>query len=510
MTSLKEQLPTRVPEYFQASDEFNEYLEVCGEVLEEIKDSIRAFDFYKDYKLSSEKRLGLIASRFAFDIPSQIEESVLRGIVRDLSAIYASSGVKKTIQWVLKVLSWDADIEELWLIFPEKFQDKIREVYSDFYVEPGLESNISLLLGTFIPNIGETYRIGIEYQSYYEDSSRLVDGHLRIGENTLLPEEFNSITDPFSVDAGFAEFFDIGRVSKKNLVTGKSIYKDSGVYFQGRTNFSNDDNLFDLRILGEKYKFDHIRRVPKVMKTPYLSISINSDNYDQFVSGGEGYTESEKYRIAKYLIEFLLYDLFRPLNVKYISLEAPLEFEEFVSTADYDIHEIEFASDPFVDSNQYYFDDAPSYQHHDANMAILPPNHSNMDESLSMDFTSQEYNSYVPVAFQSTQTYNYTYNALTWTADSTEYVSTEVMQLRTPSSVEITTDASVDVEYRRLSDSTWLIHETIGTGTTTYEIHDVYEIRIRSASNTANVSTDITWLDQSSVELTLPLSPTFI
>jgi len=486
--SYKDNLIDRSPEYYHDDSNLAEYLEVCGEIFDDLRDSIIAMDYYKDYKNSPEKRLALISRQFSFDIPSMIDENVLRGIVRDLSSIYKSLGARKTIKWAMSILSWDFEIEDLWLIFPERYQQKVEEVYPQFYSREGLVSELSQY-SVFLPLIGQTYRIGIQYQSYAKDADRIIDGSLLIGENTLLPKGATSQTDPFSTEAGFAKYFDVDRVNKNNFVIGKEIYRDNGVYFQGRTMFSQVDNLFDLRILGESYPTEHIRREYIVMKTPYMSVSILSDNYDQFIDvGGQTFSVKEKFKTAQYLIDYLLYDLFRPLNVAYMDFVNPLDLSDEIGVGDGDTHVIEFDTDPYTTGNQYYFSDAPSYQHFDSIMAIDPTDSS---------------------AKQSTEEYQYTIQNASLVADGSGFVSNDVVQLRTPSNVTITSDSAFDVEYKRWRTSNWTKHASFSAGTTSFMTTDVYEIRVRTVNSSAVVSFDVTWLDQSSVSIDFPLSPSF-
>lgn len=498
MTTLDKQLPTRVPSAVTGDNELTQYLEACGEVLEEFKDSIRAFDFYKDYKYSSEKRLSLIARRFSFDLPERLEEHILRGIVRDLSSIYKTSGITKTINWVMRILSWDAEIEELWLVFPERYQQQVELEYPTFYTAPNLKSELSKY-EVFTPLVGQSYRVGLAFQNYAEDNSRIVDGYLLVGENSLLPEGALANTDPFSIDAGFAEFFDVDRVDIRNFVVGKPVYRDTGVYFKGRTQFSAVDNLFDLRILGEKYPNDHIRREQVVMKTPYLSIAITSDDYDQFIDGDE-YTDKEKYSIAKELIEFLLYELFRPTNVKYISLVAPLVVDEQVTMSDNMTESASLNGDELSGSNPYWIEEAPTYQVYDSWTAITNPSSSEGVE-IVLDFASENFQTNTPVLVHSQEEFSYTPDMI---YDS-QNVSTNKVPLRSPSMVVVNSENDVTIEYKKTIDSNWEIYGTVSSGTR-IRTEDVFEVRLTDPSKTATV--DVTWLDQSTSTLDFPLTPT--
>lgn len=498
-------LKDRVPEYQRGRDgPLDDYLDVCSQILDEMKLSIEAFDYYKDYKYSAEKRLSLIARRFAFDMPVVLEEDIVRMIIRDLTEIYRTNGIRNTIEWVMRILTWDAEIGELWLVFPERYQEKVRDVYPQFYSEDGLSPVISEK-ENFIPLIGQGYRIGIPYQTYAEDSNRIVDGELLIGENQLLPEGANFQTDPFSVEAGFAPYFDVDRVDIRNFVTGRPIYRTSGVYFQGRTIFSPVDNLFDLRILGEVYPNKHIRREEVVMKTPYLTVQINSEDYQKFVD--ESYTEKETLGIASKLINFLLYDVFRPINVKFVTLLNEQNLSDSVTINEEEYDEILFDTNPFVESNPYYFPDAPSYQHYDSVMAIVGRDDDG-GPSLTATFIdeSEEYGLAVPIAGQSTDEYNYTRN-ITTTFDGSNYVSNEVIHTRTPSTLSINSDTGFSLEYKEYRDSTWTPFDNYVAGITDLKTFHVYEVRLVFAVQPTTVTVDTTWLDQTSETLSFPFSP---
>ncbi|MBG24041.1 MAG: hypothetical protein CMF22_11365 [Idiomarinaceae bacterium] len=506
MTTLDKQLPTRVPSAVTGDNELTQYLEACGEVLEEFKDSIRAFDFYKDYKYSSEKRLALIARRFSFDLPERLEEHILRGIVRDLSSIYKTSGITKTINWVMRILSWDADIEELWLVFPERYQQQVELEYPTFYTAPNLTSELSKY-EVFTPLVGQSYRVGLAFQNYAEDHSRIVDGYLLVGENSLLPEGALANTDPFSIDAGFAEFFDVDRVDIRNFVVGKPVYRDTGVYFKGRTQFSAVDNLFDLRILGEKYPNDHVRREQVVMKTPYLSIAITSDDYDQFIDGDD-YTDKEKYNIAKELIEFLLYELFRPTNVKYVSLVAPLTFAESSEIHDESYERVEFDEDPFVETNPYYIPEADTYMPFDSHSGVLNvPKFENgsTDANLYFDFDTKTFTSWEPILIQGTDETTYEINGLTF--DGNGY-TTDTIVLRTPSEVLVESTGVFSIQYKKNRLSAWQTARlNVGSGTHKYRTKDMYQLRFVRNDDSTEIDVTVTWLSQKDGTQDFPLVP---
>jgi len=320
-------LPTRVPEYLQGEPYLEEYLEVCGSIYDKMVDTIKEHDVYKDYKRVPQQRLSLLARRFAFEPTAPLPDDTVRGIIRDISVIYKTRGIEESIKWVFKILSWDAKIEYAWLPDPERFDDRLSDVYESEYGDDdplGKDAEYNI-------RIDDPYRINDKQPIFHLDSDFIFTDYLKIGTNDLL---YVGIGDAYSptpiapVDPDYIENLDY-----REFLYGKAHTGDDGTYFTGRWFFEDYDSAQNLRIIGERYDEKIAKRNDRrVMSTPYIAVRLYGENFEKFtqpVVDDDGnvysYTETEKYRVANLLIQYLFHDLMRPANVKVLlfSQESP-------------------------------------------------------------------------------------------------------------------------------------------------------------------------------------------
>lgn len=515
-------IKTRVPEYYQTDSELMEYLDVCGELFDELANTIRSFDDLNDYRHVPQSRLTLLARRFAFNPPRGIPQSMMRGIIRDIASIYSTGGTEQALFWVFRLLGWGVRTEYAWLLNPERYDPEIRNVYPEFYDASGLTSDLSYANSVFVP-IGSEYEIGAENQPYVENTDFIFAGYLSIGRNELTYVGSGSATDPFSPQNPPLVTTDFNKINYRNFVYGEEKVESTGTFFYGRTPFSAYDNLRQIRILGEQYTSESPRYTDVVMKTPYVMVTVDESDYAQFtqpyeVDGVEyNYTESESFTIADTLINYFMTDTTRPSPVRVVLTTGHVIGEDIAYVSEDLTEDFTAAPQSVVDGNIFGTDtdivDSLTVQGtgsyvigtpgiHIGTPSFMPVNSLNVIQMGQIGDSRQEY------TFQfASDTYSFgrTFGESDFIQEGTEYVS-EKLPVRTPSSFTITPSSSVAVQIRRAVTGSFSDYTTLNGGTT-YNLtsNDVNYIRFKTGDPTGiTVSIDITWNSQ--VGYTLPFT----
>lgn len=262
--SYKELLPSRVPEAVQGENELKEYLEAAGELFDEFVAEIEAIDHYHDAARVPQKRLPQLAAQFAMEFPRNLNESLQRDIIRDLTALYQKCGTRDLINWIFRLIGWDVSLEYAWVLNPEKYDPEIKNVFGlDDYGREQIETVIT---------------------DYYRRDYRA-------------------------------------------FLLGQEMVFDNGTYFRGRKFFDQRDTLLKNEIVGEYYDNQTKTRTPdKAMATPYLFIRVSEETYNIFISpyvdeetGIEyDYTEVEFFRVVENIFNFFLFEEMRASHVRVV------------------------------------------------------------------------------------------------------------------------------------------------------------------------------------------------
>lgn len=352
----EDNLKQRIPEYYETGEFLVTYLEVCGEIFDELSDTIASIDSFKDYKKCPESRLALLAQRFNFKAPAAIPEDLMRGIMRDIAFINRTNGTIDSIKWVFKLLNWEVDYKFAWLPAPEKFEPRLRDRYPNEYLGETDEQDYSEVI-QFTPKIGQPYRIGIENQTYHEDPNGEIIGHMKIGVNNVGITDANDQYTPAAI-ANLPT--DASKLGVENFLYGDAETLANGTYMYGKSVFAPDGSEEYYRILGENYDQTTVDRTNvKVMSTPYLLIEINQQDYLKFTApyvGEDGetysYTESESFRITEILINYLLHQYVRPSHVRILSIAAELTEFDYLSAEETFEQVITSNPEIFADDNE--------------------------------------------------------------------------------------------------------------------------------------------------------------
>lgn len=266
MNSYKELLPSRIPEYLQEDSNLKEYLEVAGELFDEIAYTIDDLENVWDYEKTEIDRLRALARQFALEFPRNIDEELQRSIVRDLHAIYQKSGTFPLVEWIFRLIGWDVTFENAWLLNPERYDPRIKEVFELDDYNPSKKSEIIVT-------------------DYDQDDYR-------------------------------------------EFLVGEVINDGNGNYFKGKRFFEANITFPKQEIVGEVYGDDKTRTPDKVGATPYFFIEVSEEDYNIFISDYEDpetgivyqYTQSEFFNVIRNIFDLFLYDDLRPTHVRVIGV----------------------------------------------------------------------------------------------------------------------------------------------------------------------------------------------
>lgn len=507
-------LPKRIPDYLQGDSELTDYLSACGSVLDDLVDTIKEHDVYKDYKLVPEQRLGLLAKRFAFEPPVKLPEAVMRGILRDISILHRTRGVEASLYWVFKILSWDVKIKYAWLPNPERYDPNVRELFPSFYVADGFDVEQSAEL-SYEPKIGEPYTIGTPEQLFHNDQNFIIDGDILIGRSPLRFIGIGDEYDPYTPVMDYVPTTDIMKMDYRNFLYGSSFTDQKGTYFKGRGYFDNYDTAYRLRIIGEAYDESKVSRSSvSVISTPYVVVEVSGQNFEKFTApyiGDDGktytYTSKETYNTAEMLIDYLLHNFTRPANVKILMIAS--REEEFDVLEFDDVIEEAFNAEPQGFTERFQ----PSeYEEYDASMDRAPVIG---DDFLYIGMPSllltnsmvgyQEYKIGDPIPtgefIIDSGEFIYETGTLVFAQENGLYVTKE-FQIRTPSRIRVNmpVTSSINIEGKKDLWSGWERLENTVTNNEVFELYDVNYIRFVSDFDLVGThEADIKWLPQTSL-----------
>lgn len=293
--SLENGLKKHLPEAQQGNIVLDEYLEASGKLLDGLKAAIDNFKHYSDYEKIDSDLLDTFGEQFGINFPRNLADTKKRDMIKDAVKLYKTNGTLKSLTYIFKLIGWDVDVDYYWTLNPA--------IESDFNYR--YNGGISYVEGT-----SATYTNSGTYSPV--GSSGLIFGNENIYDNGV-----------------YADLYDI---------SGQTYDKWS--------------------IVGEYYKEDADDVVPKIIKTPYIRINVNQEDYDLFTSDytdpdtGEvySYTSSEIFQITQEIINYFL-DTSRPANVAIREITTPFVLQD---TIDHTIDDSDLVMDSELTSPAIY------------------------------------------------------------------------------------------------------------------------------------------------------------
>lgn len=115
-----EAVKDNTPAALKNNDLIDQYLDVVGEVFEEIRQDIRYKSFETDYANAKPETLVRVAADLGFNLSPKLRPSVLRRIIRDAQEVFSRMGTRESLVWALKTVGYRSyDIDEVWIPNPD-------------------------------------------------------------------------------------------------------------------------------------------------------------------------------------------------------------------------------------------------------------------------------------------------------------------------------------------------------------------------------------------------------
>lgn len=116
-------LKVNIPEFIQGMKHLDEYLEVSGEVFDDISDEIDTLRDLKHYRKTYDGMVDINLSELGFDVPVNLKMSIKRQILRDLSEIHLRGGTEDGIKQLLRLVGIEAEMTKGWLLNPKMMRE---------------------------------------------------------------------------------------------------------------------------------------------------------------------------------------------------------------------------------------------------------------------------------------------------------------------------------------------------------------------------------------------------
>jgi len=117
--SLKDTLGLKLPLFHQGSTSMDEFMSSVGELLDGFKNAINDFQKYDDFDLIPEPLIKELASQFGVSFPRNVSEKRRRDYLREIITLYRSKGTKDSLKRVFRIIGWDVEIDEFYIISPK-------------------------------------------------------------------------------------------------------------------------------------------------------------------------------------------------------------------------------------------------------------------------------------------------------------------------------------------------------------------------------------------------------
>lgn len=190
MKSISEILNSNIPDYLQNRDNLVEYLNSVGIFLDETRQRIMDFDFFKDYAYGVPYTIKQSLESFGFEIPPLLAEDLRRLILRDAIESFIKTGTEDSLLWVMRVIGLEPDIRYAWL-------PSAREVRKGYIIDPLTRERIpyhpdqftytQFLYGDTVVGADGTFFEGYTYTDHEQES--------KFGPYPILGEQYEKIPD---------------------------------------------------------------------------------------------------------------------------------------------------------------------------------------------------------------------------------------------------------------------------------------------------------------------------
>ena len=205
MPNLKDNLKNFLPQSQQKSDSLNQFLEAVGELLDNFKTAIDDFQTYNDFEKVKESQLDNLAKQFDIVYPRNMSDERRRNYLRDVVTLYRSKGTTKSMKRVFKLIGWEVQIKEYWVVNPDWYTNP-----TDIYTITN-ESGATFDLGLYdtINGDDEYYRNDKIYIDLVDASGNIYPQRQIYGEPYQAIDDVNFVKVPYLKIIVTSEDFDL-------------------------------------------------------------------------------------------------------------------------------------------------------------------------------------------------------------------------------------------------------------------------------------------------------------
>lgn len=159
-------LKVNIPEFMQGLTELDAYLDVSGEVLDDVKRDIHALSDMKHYRKTEDGLVDINLHEMGFEIPTNVKLSVKRQVLRDLAQIHMRRGTEDGITHLMRIIGIDTEINRGWLLNPNLAKKgKHRDYFTRNItrVDPNERTYMDFLYGDVLDHADGTFFEGYTY-----------------------------------------------------------------------------------------------------------------------------------------------------------------------------------------------------------------------------------------------------------------------------------------------------------------------------------------------------------
>ena len=211
--AFKDTLKTFLPESQQGNLSLDQFLDAVGESLDGFKQAIDDFQTYNDFQEITEDNLDILAKQFNVEFPRNMSLIRKRGYLREIVTLYRSKGTIPSMERVFRLIGWEVDITEQWIINPSYYVDGVTDytllndtgdtITLNLYDKVGHVSTVTENGETFLTVIdvsGNSYPNQHIYGNEYKitpDVTFMKVPYVKIG---VTSEDFDIFTQDYTVD----------------------------------------------------------------------------------------------------------------------------------------------------------------------------------------------------------------------------------------------------------------------------------------------------------------------
>ena len=129
-TKIGEILKLNIPEFIQGLKNLDEYLEVSGEIFDDLSDGIDKLKTIKHHGDCDDGYVDINLKELGFRIPVNINMSVKRQVLRDVTEMHIRRGTEDSVTILMRLIGIESKINKGWLMNPTRLRRGWWDIYN--------------------------------------------------------------------------------------------------------------------------------------------------------------------------------------------------------------------------------------------------------------------------------------------------------------------------------------------------------------------------------------------